>query len=210
LHNFPEDRVEWLTAPNHPDRPELGERNIPFTRELFIERDDFMEEPPRKFHRLKPGGEVRLRNAYIVRCDEVIRDETGRVVEIRCSCDLDSRSGSDSPAAQRKVKGTIHWVSASHALRAQIRLYDRLFSVGRPDARDSDFREALNPDSLAIRHEALLEPSLADAAPGDGFQFERLGYFVPDPDGTTEAPVFNRAVTLRDTWAKLEKQLRQG
>ncbi|MCC5795184.1 MAG: glutamine--tRNA ligase/YqeY domain fusion protein [Chromatiales bacterium] len=204
LHNWPEDHVEWLTAPNHPERGDLGERSIPFTGEIYIERDDFMEDPPRKFHRLKPGGEVRLRHGYIVRCDEVIRDESGQVVEIRCSCDLESRSGSDNPASQRKVKGTIHWVSASHAVQAEVRLYDRLLATERAEARDEDFRAGLNPASLAVREGALLEPALATAAPGDVYQFERLGYFVADrKDHAPGRAVFNRSVTLRDTWAKI-------
>ena len=205
LVNWPEDRIEWLDAANHPDNAELGTRQLPFTRELYIEREDFMEDPPRKFHRLKPGGEVRLRWGYIVECVNVVKDATGRISEIHARCDLESRSGSGSEAAERKVKGTIHWVSAQYGRRASVRLYDRLFTVARPDAVDGDFRSALNPESLVIRAEAVLEPALAEAAPGTVFQFERLGYFVADAEGhRPDAPLFNRTVSLRDSWAKIE------
>jgi len=203
LSNYPAEQVEMLTAANHPDRDELGERAVAFTRELYIERDDFMEDPPRKFHRLKPGGEVRLRYGYIIKCEEVIKDGNGEIIELRCSCDMDTRSGSE--AAGRKVKGTIHWVSASHGLRAEVRLYDRLFSVARPDARDTDFRSVLNPDSLLTVSDAIVEASLANAAAGDRLQFERLGYFIADAlEHSDQRLVFNRTVTLRDTWAKIE------
>jgi glutaminyl-tRNA synthetase len=207
LTNWPEGRTEALAAANHPDRPELGTRELPFGRELWIERDDFMEDPPKKFFRLRPGGEVRLRNAYIVRCDEVVKDATGRVVELRCTCDLGTRSGT-GPQADRKVKGTIHWVAAHAALDAEVRLYDRLFTVERPDADPSgrDFKAFLNPGSLELRRGCKLEPGLAAAAPGDTVQFERLGYFVADcVDSRPGAPVFNRVVTLRDTWARLAR-----
>jgi glutaminyl-tRNA synthetase len=207
LTNWPEGRTEALAAANHPDRPELGTRELPFGRELWIERDDFMEDPPKKFFRLRPGGEVRLRNAYIVRCDQVVKDATGRVVELRCSCDFETRSGT-GPQADRKVKGTIHWVAAHAALDAEVRLYDRLFTVERPDADPSgrDFKEFLNPGSLELRRGCKLEPGLAAVAPGDTVQFERLGYFVADRiDSRPGAPVFNRVVTLRDTWAKLAR-----
>ncbi len=209
LTNFPEGETEWLEAANHPQNPEMGARKVPMTREVFIEQDDFMEEAPKKFFRLKPGGEVRLRNAFIIRCDEVIKDEAGNLVELRCSLDPESRSG--QPGSDRKVKGTIHWVSAEHAVKADVRLYDRLFKVPHPGGdKERDFVEHLNEQSLEVLHEARLEPGTEQAEVGDFFQFERLGYFVPDPDGTPAVPVFNRAVTLRDTWAKLEKQLRQG
>lgn len=205
LVNWPADRVDWLDAANHPEHPELGTRKLPFTRELYIEREDFMEDPPRKFHRLKPGGEVRLRWAYIVECVDVVKDADGRITEIHARCDLESRSGSGSEASERKVKGTIHWVSASHGRRANVRLYDRLFTVARPDAADGDFKEALNPASLETRTEAVLEPALADVQPGTPFQFERLGYFVADrEDHRPDAPLFNRTVSLRDSWAKIE------
>jgi glutaminyl-tRNA synthetase len=205
LTNYPEDETESMTALNHPNRPELGTRELPFSRELWIERDDFMEEAPRKFFRLKPGGEVRLRFAYIIRCDEVIKDDAGEVVELRCSYDPDTRSGSGS--SDRKVKGTIHWVSASESVPAEVRLYDRLFTVPDPGA-DDDIHEHLNPDSLEVV-DARLEPSLAEE--NGAVQFERLGYFCPDSeDHSTEKPVFNRIVTLRDSWAKIEKQALSG
>ncbi len=205
LTNYPDDETEQMTALNHPNRPDLGTRELPFGRELYIERDDFMEEAPRKFFRLKPDAEVRLRFAYIIRCDEVVKDEAGKVVELRCSYDADTRSGSGS--SDRKVKGTIHWVSAAHALEAEVRLYDRLFTVPDPGAAD-DVHENLNPNSLEIAN-ARLEPSLASES--DAVQFERLGYFAPDAiDHTALKPVFNRIVTLRDSWAKLEKQAMQN
>ena len=207
LTNYDDGRVEQLEAMNHPNRPELGTRTVPFCRELYIERDDFMEEAPRKFFRLKPGGEVRLRAAYIVRCDEVIKNDSGEVVELRCSHDPDTRSGSGS--SDRKVKGTIHWVSARHALAAEVRLYDRLFTDPEPGAV-ADVHSSLNPASLETVS-ARLEPSLAAAASGVRYQFERLGYFWPDPaDHRDSRPVFNRIVTLRDGWAKIEKQALAG
>jgi glutaminyl-tRNA synthetase len=209
LTNFPEGETEWVEAANHPQDPDMGTRKVALTRELFIEQDDFMEEAPKKFFRLKPGGEVRLRNAFIIQCDEVVKDDAGNVVELHCSFDPDTRSG--QPGADRKVKGTIHWVSAEHAVKAEVRLYDRLFNVPHPGGdKHRDFVEHLNPDSLEVLDNARLEAGTENARPGEFFQFERLGYFVPDPDTTPERAVFNRAVTLRDTWAKLEKQLKQG
>ena len=203
LTNYPEGQVEMMTASNHPNRPELGEREVPFSGELYIEQDDFMEEAPRKFFRLKPDGEVRLRNGYIIRCDEVIKNEAGEVVELRCSYDPDTRSGTGS--SDRKVKGTIHWVSAAEAIPAEVRLYDRLFATPAPNSAD-DFMKELNPESLTTVT-AMLEPSLADIAPGEAVQFERLGYFCTDSeDHSADAPVFNRIITLRDSWAKIEKQ----
>jgi len=203
ITNYESDRVEHMTAQNHPNRPELGSREVPFSREIFIERDDFMEDAPRKFFRLKPGGEVRLRYAYIIRCDEVIKDENGEVVELRCTYDPATRSGSE--ASDRKVKGTIHWVSAAQARSAEVRLYDRLFRVADPGSVDNVL-DALNPNSLEVVS-AMLEPALADAAPESRFQFERLGYFCADMnDHGAAQPVFNRIVTLRDSWAKLEQQ----
>jgi glutaminyl-tRNA synthetase len=201
LTNYPEGETEMMEALNHPNKPELGTRDVPFSRELYIEQDDFMEEAPRKFFRLKPGGEVRLRFAYIIRCDEVIKDDDGNVVELRCSYDPDTRSGTGT--SDRKVKGTIHWVSAGHALPAEVRLYDRLFTVPDPGS-DPDVHDHLNPESLVVA-DARLEPALADQA--DAVQFERLGYFAPDAiDHAADKPVFNRIVTLRDSWAKIEKQ----
>ena len=202
--NYPEDGEEWLTAANHPNRPEMGSRQVPFTREIYIERDDFMEDPPRKFRRLRPGGEVRLRYAYIVKCEEVIKDASGNVVELRCSYDPLTRSGMEQ--ARRKVRGTIHWVSAQHALRREIRLYDRLFSTPNPDQGPGGFMAHLNPDSLK-RVDAALEPSLAEAAPGERYQFERLGYFTLDPVlQAAGQKVFLRTITLSDSWAKIERQ----
>ena len=201
LRNYPEDETETMTAVNHPNRPELGTREMPFTRELYIEQDDFMEEAPRKFFRLKPGGEVRLRFAYIIKCEEVIKDDVGNVVELRCTIDPDTKSGSGS--SDRKVKGTIHWVSAEHGIPAEVRLYDRLFTVPDPGA-DDDVYAHLNPNSLEVC-DARLEPSLSEAA--EAVQFERLGYFRTDiVDHTAEKPMFNRILPLRDSWAKIEKQ----
>lgn len=203
LSNYPEGQVEMMTASNHPNRPELGTREVPFSRELFIEHDDFLEEAPRKFFRLKPDGEVRLRNGYIIRCDKVIKDDAGEVVELRCSYDPETRSGTGT--SDKKVKGTIHWVSAEHAIAAKVRLYDRLFTIPNPNAADNPM-EVLNPDSLTIA-DAQLEPALAELSDGEAVQFERLGYFCVDSvDHKDNAPVFNRIVTLRDSWAKLEKQ----
>ena len=207
LTNYPEDKTEILEAMNHPNRPELGVREVPFTRELYIEHDDFMEDAPRKFFRLKPGGEVRLRSAYIIRCDEVIKDAQENVVELRCSYDPETRSGTGT--SERKVKGTIHWVSAVHGVHAPVRLYDRLFTLPDPNAVE-DFRAALNPDSLEVV-DAVLESSLTAVLTGEAVQFERLGYFCPDEqDSSPQKPVFNRIVTLRDSWAKIEKQAMQG
>ncbi len=204
LTNYPEDRTEMMSAMNHPNDPSMGERDVPFGRELWIEQDDFMEDAPRKFFRLKPGGEVRLRSAYIIRCDEVVKDEDGSVVELRCSYDETTKSGSAN--SDRKVKGTIHWVSAAHAVAAEVRLYDRLFREANPNTHE-DLASVLNPASLETV-DARLEPSLAGETAA--VQFERLGYFVSDQDSTAERPVFNRIVTLRDSWAKLEKQALQA
>ncbi len=206
LTNYPADQVEMMEAMNHPANPDFGTRELPFSRELWIEQDDFMIDAPRKFFRLKPGGEVRLRFGYIIRCDEVIQDGDGNVVELRCSYDAETRSGTGS--SDRKVKGTIHWVSCAHAVEASVRLYDRLFNEANPNAA-ADFHSVLNPDSLDLA-DARLEPSLADLAPGEAVQFERLGYFCKDAvDDNDDANVFNRIVTLRDSWAKLEKQALQ-
>ena len=208
LTNYLEDQVEMMEAMNHPARPELGTREMPFTRELWIEQDDFMEDAPRKFFRLKPGGEVRLRFGYIIRCDEVIRNDDGDVIELRCSYDPDTRSGTGS--SDRKVKGTIHWVSCQHAVDASVRLYDRLFNAANPNAA-ADFHTVLNADSVEIV-QAKLEPALAGLTADEAVQFERLGYFCADEkDDAPEARAINRIVTLRDSWAKLEKQaLQQG
>ncbi|HEY0791868.1 MAG TPA: glutamine--tRNA ligase [Chthoniobacterales bacterium] len=198
LTNYPENQVEELEAVNNPEQPEAGTRKVPFSRELFIESADFMEVPAPKYFRLKPGGEVRLKYAYIVRCDEVVKDGAGRISELRCRADLESRSG--GATSNRKVKGTIHWVSAAHAVDAEIRLYDRLFTVPEPDA-EGDFKSFLNPHSLEVVT-AKAEPSLAEATPEQRCQFERLGYFAVDPDTRPGHPVYNRTVTLKDTWAR--------
>ncbi len=197
ITNYPADSVEELQAPNHPQQPELGARTLPFSQELFIERDDFMEDPPKKFFRLGPGREVRLRNAYIIRCDEVVRDDKGEVVELRCSADLETLG--KNPADGRKVKGIIHWVSAQQAKAVPVRIYDRLFNQENPDKADN-YLDALNPESLQ-KTDALVEPSLLDAVAGETFQFERIGYFTVDSKDSSDAgPVFNRTVTLRDSW----------
>ena len=207
LTNYPEGQTEMMAAKNHPNRPELGEREVPFSHEIYIERDDFMEEAPRKFFRLKPDGEVRLRFGYIIRCDEVVKDDDGNVVELRCSYDPETRSGTGT--SDRKVKGTIHWVSVAHAVSAEVRLYDRLFTEANPGAAD-DIDAILNPNSLEVV-DAMLETSLEGSEPGNFWQFERLGYFCADAvDHTAEKPVINRIVTLRDSWAKLEKAALQN
>ncbi len=199
IENYPETQVEDFTAANHPQQPEMGERLIPFCRELFIEVDDFMERPVKGFHRLAPGQEVRLRYAYIVKCTGVVHDAAGNVAEIHCSYDPESHSG--GPAAGRKVKGTIHWVSARHAINAEVRLYDRLFKVANPAG--DDWKECLNPDSMVTLCDCKLEPALQQAEPEKRLQFERQGYFSVDPrDSLPGRPVFNRTVTLRDSWAK--------
>jgi len=202
LTNYPEGKTEELDAINNPEDSNAGMRRIPFSRDLYIERDDFMETPPPKYFRLRPGGEVRLKYAYIIKCDEVVKDEKGNISQLRCTVDLDSKSG--GPTASRKVKGTIHWVSASHAIDAEVRLYDRLFTVPEPDA-SGDFKSFINPHSLEVVS-AKCEPALADARPEERYQFERLGYFALDPDSTREKQVWNRTVTLRDTWAKEAKK----
>lgn len=201
LTDYAADKREMMTLPNHPQRPELGERSVPFGRELFIESDDFMEEAPRKFFRLKPGGEVRLRGAYIIRCVNVVKDGSGEVIEVHCTHDPQSYSG--GPTSDRKVKGTIHWVSAAHGVPARVRLYDRLFNVARPDRLDN-VEAALNPDSLEELDGAIVEPALGEAEAGTRWQFERVGYFVVDAND--DSLVLNRTITLRDTWAKIEKE----
>ncbi len=198
LTNYPADQVEELTAANNPENPDDGTRSLPFSRELYIDSADFMEVPAPKYFRLRPGGEVRLKYAYIIKCEEVVKGDAGNISELRCTVDLESKSG--GPTSNRKVKGTIHWVSAAHAIDAEVRLYDRLFTVPEPDA-DGDFKAHLNPDSLEVVP-AKCEPSLADANPESRYQFERLAYFALDPDSKPGAPVFNRTVTLRDAWAK--------
>ena len=202
LTNYPEGKIEELDAINNPEDPNAGRRKIPFGRELYIDSDDFMETPPPKYFRLRPGGEVRLKYAYIVKCDEVVKDDSGNVIELRCTVDLDSKSG--GATAGRKVKGTIHWVSAPHAIDAEVRLYDRLFTVPEPDA-SGDFKSFVNSNSLEVVN-AKCEPALAPARGEERYQFERLGYFALDPDSTREKQIWNRTVTLRDTWAKEAKK----
>ena len=205
ITNYPEGASEEFTAPCHPKNPEMGCRTIPFSREIYVDRDDFMEDPPKKFFRLGPDREVRLRYGYIIHCDEIIRDPaSGEVTELRCSYDPET-GGGKLPEGRKKVKGIIHWVSAAHALPVKVRLYDRLLSVADPAGeKQRDDRELLNPDSLEQIDKALVEPSLATAEPGNAFQFERLGYFVVDAaDSEPGRPVYNRVVTLRDTWAKV-------
>jgi glutaminyl-tRNA synthetase len=198
ITNYPEGQTEEFTIANHPDRSELGSRTVPFSRELFIEHDDFMEHPPKKFFRLAPGREVRLRNAYFITCQDVVRNADGIVTEIRCTYDPTTRGGDAQDG--RKVKGTLHWVSAAHAVDAEVRLYDRLFTVEAPGTGDTDFLTQLNPGALEVLTGCKLEPSLAASASGDRFQFERTGYFCVDPDSTSGKQVFNRTVTLKDSY----------
>src|SRR6267154_3978313 len=198
LSNYPEGKIEELDAVNNPEDAASGTRKVPFSRELYVERDDFMETPPPKYFRLRLGGEVRLKYAFIIKCDEVVKDDTGKIVELRCTADLGSKTG--GPTAGRKVKGTVHWVSASHAIEAEVRLYDRLFTVAEPDA-EGDFRKHINSHSLEVVV-AKCEPSLKDAAPELRYQFERLAYFALDKDSSASKLAFNRTITLKDTWAK--------
>lgn len=205
ITNYPEGKVETVSMENNPEQPGSGEHTMPFSRELYIEREDFMENPPKKFFRLAPGGEVRLKGAYIIKCEEVIKDAEGNITELRCTYDPDTLSG--MPGANRKVKGTLHWVSAAHAIDAEARLYDRLFDVENPAAEtERDFREMLNPNSLEVRA-IKVEPYVKEiAAQGAKLQFQRIGYFTPDPDSTPERLVFNRTIGLRDSWEKEQKK----
>jgi len=205
LTNYPEGKSEEMAVINNPEDPSAGTRAVPFSRELYIEADDFMEDPPKKFYRLSPGREVRLRNAYLITCTEVVKDASGAVVELRCTYDPSTRGG-DAPDG-RKVKATLHWVSAPHACDVEVRLYDRLFDVEDPDGEAArsgrEFVEFLNPRSLQVVKGCKAEPMLASAVPGTRFQFERIGYFAADPDSAPGRPVFNRTVSLKDTWAKI-------
>jgi len=205
IDNYPEGKVEQLDAVNNPEDPAAGMRKVPFSRELYIEREDFMEEPPKKFYRLAPGREVRLRYAYFVTCKDVVKNDAGEIIELHCTYDPATRGG-DAPDG-RKVKATLHWVSAEHALQAEVRLYDHLFTNQNPEDVEEglDFKSNLNPNSLEILWPCYVEPTLKDAAPLTRYQFERLGYFCVDPDSTNEKLVFNRTVSLRDTWAKIQK-----
>ena len=204
IENYPEDQTEEMEAVNNPEDPSMGSRTVPFSRELYIERDDFMENPPKKFYRLAPGREVRLRYGYFITCQSVVKDEdTGEIVEVRCTYDPKTRGG-HAPDG-RRVRGTIHWVSAEHALTAEVRLYDQMFTDERPDAAD-DYNSVLNPESLVTLNSCRLEPGLADATPEARYQFERLGYFYVDSvDSKPGALVFNRTVSLKDSWAKAQK-----
>ena len=203
LTNYPEGQEEIMDSINNPEDESMGSRQIPFSRELYIERDDFMEDAPKKYFRLTPGNEVRLKNAYIIKCTGCKKDENGNVVEVYAEYDPETRSG--LPGSDRKVKGTIHWVSVKHALPAEVRLYDRLFNVENPgDEKEKDFRELLNPNSLTIAN-AFVEPWLKDVKPLQNFQFQRIGYFNVDPDSTSDHLVFNRTVALKDSWAKIAK-----
>jgi glutaminyl-tRNA synthetase len=203
IDNYPEGKTEEVEAINNPEDPSAGSRRIPFSRELYIDEDDFREDPPKKFFRLSPGVEVRLRYAYILKCERVVKDAAGAIVELRCTIDAESLNGA---TAQRRVKGTIHWVSAAHARTAEVWLYDRLFNSEEPGEDGRDPLSDLNPRSLEVLTGAKIEPSLASAPVGARFQFERNGYFSVDPDSRDGRPVFNRTVTLKDTWAKIEKR----
>lgn len=206
ITNYPEGKTEWLDAENNPEEEVMTYRKIPFSGEIYIEREDFREEASRKFFRLKPGGEVRLKNAYIIKAERCIKDDKGNITEIHCTYDEDSKSGSGTEASMRKVKGTLHWVSVAHAVQAEVRLYDRLFTEAAPDShKDRDFMEFINPGSLEVIDNARVEPGLAEAGAGDRFQFQRLGYFCADKDTRPGKPVFNRTVGLRDTWAKIDQ-----
>jgi glutaminyl-tRNA synthetase len=201
ITNYPEGETEQLEAVNNPEDPTAGARRIPFGRELLIERDDFMEDPPKKFFRLAPGREVRLRYAYFITCQEVVKDAAGEVVELRCTYDPATRGG-DAPDG-RRVKATLHWVAADHSLPAEVRIYDHLFNRPDPGA-DGHFTDDINPESLEVLDHCRIEPSLGELAVGTTVQFERQGYFCVDPDSSSDRPVFNRTVTLRDTWAKIQ------
>ncbi len=203
ITNYPDDKVEQLEAENNPEDPSSGKRMIPFSKNIFIEQNDFREDPPKKFHRLFPGNEVRLKNAYIIKCNDVIKNEKGEITELHCTYDPETKSGMHT---SRSVKGTIHWVSEQHAVKAEVRLYDRLFTEEDPESDENkDFKEFINPKSLQIIDNCLVEPGLAGSKPGDKFQFVRQGYFCVDPLSTNEKLVFNRTVALRDSWAKIEK-----
>ncbi|HCF96117.1 MAG TPA: glutamine--tRNA ligase [Verrucomicrobia bacterium] len=205
IENYPDDQVEYMEAVNNPEDPSAGVRSIPFSKVLYIERDDFREDPPKKFFRLSPGREVRLRYGYFITCQDVIKDKrTGAITELRCTYDPETRNG-NAPDG-RKVKGTLHWVSADHAVPVEVRMYDRLFDRADPDGGEGDFRDYLNPDSLKILHPCFVEPGLMHAQPGEVFQFERQGYFCVDPDSTEGNLIFNRTAALRDSWAKIENK----
>lgn len=204
IENYPEDAVEEMDVSNNPEDESAGTRRVPFTRELWIEREDFLEDPPKKFFRLAPGHEVRLRSAYFITCHEVVKDATGDIVELRCTYDPQTRGGSAPDG--RRPKGTLHWISAAHAVPAEVRLYDRLFVSPHPGSDGRDFLEDVNTMSETVLHGCWVEPALGDVTVGETVQFERLGYFCADPDSAAGAPVFNRTLTLKDTWARLKAQ----
>ncbi|MHC4292384.1 MAG: glutamine--tRNA ligase, partial [Planctomycetota bacterium] len=206
ITNYPDGQADDLDAVNNPEDVSAGTRKVPFGKVLYIEQEDFMEEPPKKFFRLAPGREVRLRYAFFITCNEVIKDEAGNIVELHCTYDPETRGG-DAPDG-RKVKATLHWVSAEHALNAEVRLYDHLFTKENPDdvPEGQDFAANTNPDSLKVLENCKIEPSVKDTKPLDRLQFERLGYFCTDKDSTPEKLVFNKTVGLKDTWAKIQKQ----
>jgi len=204
ITNYPEEQEEELDAINNPEDANAGSRKVPFAKVLYIEQEDFREDPPRQFFRLAPGREVRLRYAYFITCKKVIKDDkTGEVLELHCSYDPATRGG-DAPD-NRKVKATLHWVSAKHAVKAEVRLYNTLFTKTEPGAESGDFLTDLNPDSLEVLDPCYIEPSITGSAPGSRYQFERMGYFCVDSDSTGDSLIFNRTVTLKDTWAKIEK-----
>ena len=207
IDNYPENQIEEMDAVNNPEDPSAGTRKVPFSRVLYIEQDDFREDPPKQYYRLSPGREVRLRYGYFVTCTSVVKNDQGEVVEVHCTYDPQTRGG-NSPPDGRKVKSTIHWVSAAHAIDAEVRIYDNLFMKEDPNQTEvgQDFTANLNPKSLEILSPAKGEPSLANAAVESRYQFERLGYFCVDPDSAPGKPVFNRTVALKDTWAKIEKK----
>lgn len=205
ITNYPDGQTETVEMENNPEKPDEGTHSMPFAREIYIERDDFMENPPKKFFRLAPGGEVRLKGAYIIKCEEVIKDSEGNIAELHCTYDPETRSG--LPGAARKVKGTLHWVAAPTAVDATVKLYDRLFAVENPSAEEGDFRDLLNPDSLKIVEGVKVEPFIAqNAERGKKFQFQRIGYFTPDYDSTPDHLVFNRTIALKDSWEKEQKK----
>jgi glutaminyl-tRNA synthetase len=202
IDNYPEGQIEEMDAVNNPEDPSAGTRRVPFSKVLYIEQDDFRETPPPKYYRLYPGNEVRLRYAYLIKCTHVVKNDAGEVTEVHCTYDPATKGG-DAPDG-RKVKSTIHWVSAAHAIPAEVRLYEQLFTAERPD--DAELENILNPNSLEVLENAYVEPSLAKVKAGEKFQFERTGYFCADPDTHPGKPVFNRTVTLKDSWAKIEKK----
>ena len=208
ITNYPENNEEVVTTENNPEDPTIGTREMPFSREIFIEKDDFMEDAPKKFFRLTVGSEVRLKSAYIIKCEKVIKDSAGNITELHCSYDPESKSGSGTEASQRKVKGTLHWVSAKHAINTEVRLYDRLFNDEAPDGhKDKDYKDFINPDSLKVLKNCKLEPSMKNAEPESKYQFQRIGYFCVDKkDSKSGALVFNRTVPLKDSWTKIQNK----